>query len=328
MWNQRPSLRIEIDHFSEKKDVIGSQTFVSGGCEWHLLVYPKGDSLCDDHLSLYLCVANSSLLQPGWKRSVNYYLVMLNQSKELYRSSVACAVFSAKAISWGYRKTLPLSKFQGKGFLNEDRLIIEVYARIVDGESGEVSEKKDVVYFNGFQVFASQVTSLSKIFAEHPDIAKDFKPKNQVVKTEYMNVLLGLVNTLNKPSKNLSVDDLKNAQSELNELAQVGFKLDWLKTKLYKFVMERMKLSNADGSGVLLGLEERVKNLEEMESNLQKKLDEIDLERKKEKADGSRIQVLEESVKNLKMMVSQLKVKLDKGEVKSSDDLLWKTMYI
>lgn len=170
---------------------------------------------------------------------------------------------------------------------------------------------------------------MRKIFAEHPDIARDFKAKSQVVKTEYMNVLLGLINTVNKPLKNISVNELRNANSELNELTQVGFKLDWLKTKLVKVSMEWMKLDYADGSGIhQLGLEERVKNLERMESNLKRKFDEVDWERKEEKADGSRIQQLEESVKNLKMMVSQLKVKLDKGEVKSSDDLLWKTMYI
>lgn len=84
---------------------------------------------------------------------------------------------------------------------------------------------------------------MKKIFEEHPDIATNVKPKNQVVKTEYMNVLLGLVNTLNKPSNNISVNELRNARSELNELLQMGFKVDGLKTKLIKVSLERITLN-------------------------------------------------------------------------------------
>ncbi|KAL1209628.1 MATH domain and coiled-coil domain-containing protein [Cardamine amara subsp. amara] len=250
MWNQKPSFRFEIDNFSEKKDIMVSQTFVSGGCEWCLYVHPKGDSICDDQLFLSLRVANPSLLQPGWKRRVHFYFSVLNQSdKELHRSFIARTEFGAMNISRGFKKTLSLSKFQGKGFLEEDRLIIEVYIKIleaIDGESGYVSEIEEAD-INGFRVFASQVTSVKKIFEEHPDIATDVKPKNQVVKTEYMNVLLGLVNTLNKPSKNISVNELRNARSELYELTQVGFKLDWLKTKLVKVSLERINVDKLLG---------------------------------------------------------------------------------
>jgi hypothetical protein len=70
------------------------------------------------------------------------------------------------------------------------------------------------------------------IFAEHPDIAVDFKPKNQVVKTEYMNVLLSLIKTLNKPAKVLSETKLSDARSEFRELTEAGFKLDWLQKKV------------------------------------------------------------------------------------------------
>ncbi|VVB02904.1 unnamed protein product [Arabis nemorensis] len=84
-------------------------------------------------------------------------------------------------------------------------------------------------------------TSLSKLFDEHPDIAKDFKLKNQVVKTEYMNVLLNLIETVEKPSKNQSHTELGKARSELSELMEVGFKLDWLKSKLEKGSLESLR---------------------------------------------------------------------------------------
>ncbi|KAH0938019.1 hypothetical protein HID58_005480, partial [Brassica napus] len=142
-----PSFRLEIDNFSEKEACIESPTFVSGGCEWYLFLYPKGDSLCDDHLSLYLSVANTQLLQSGWKRSINYYFIVVNQChKELYRSSrLGGHLFCAENPSWGQRKFLPLEKYQEKGFLEKDRLIIQVYIDILeatDGKDLEVSRIK------------------------------------------------------------------------------------------------------------------------------------------------------------------------------------------
>ncbi|KAL1222442.1 MATH domain and coiled-coil domain-containing protein [Cardamine amara subsp. amara] len=349
MWNQKPIFRFEIDNFSEKKDDVVSQKFVSDGCEWSLYVYPKGDEL-----SIYVYLTIPSLLQPGLKGSVIFYLTVLNQSdKELYRSPFSHTEYGVKFDRWVFRKNLPLSNFYGQRFLEEDRLIIELYSKIledVDGESGDSSEKEEAVYINGFRVFASQVTSVRKIFAEHPDIAVYVNLKNQEVKTEYMNVLLGLVNTLNKPSQNIAEKELRNAQSELNELTRSGFKLDLLKTKFDMVHWEKTKSYDAAVSRVQQ-LEERVKNLEEMESNLKRKLDEVELERKKQTADepriknlemmdslkskfedvflekkksydavGSRVQELEESVKDLKMMVSDLKAKLDKDEAESSGD--------
>ncbi|CAL9236624.1 unnamed protein product [Arabidopsis halleri] len=364
MWNQKPSYRFEIDNFSEKKTIITSQVFVSGGCKWCLNLYPKGDGVVklDDHLSLYVNVANPKSLGSGWKRIANFYFVLLNQSdKELYRSPIGgqeSTPFCAESPSWGWRYFLSLSKFQKTGLLEDDRLIIEVYINIVeafDGEEEDVSsEKEETVDINGFHVVATQVTHVQKIFAEHPDLAEDLKVKNQVVKTVYMNVLLNLIETLNKLSQNHSETELRNAHSELSELVEVGFKLDWLKlklnevslkrkkadvdvkklelvdldfkmdplkTKIEEVPLERKKSDDADWSRVQQ-LEERLKNLELMELDLKldclkSKLEEVSLEKKK--ADAG-VQQLEESVKNLVIMVSDLKVELDNEKAKSSAD--------
>lgn len=61
---------------------------------------------------------------------------------------------------------------------------------------------------------------MRKLLAENPEIAEEFKPKNQVLKTEYMNIL-------------------KNACSKFSELAEV--KLDWLKSKLEEVSLEKKK---------------------------------------------------------------------------------------
>ncbi|KFK37098.1 hypothetical protein AALP_AA4G212800 [Arabis alpina] len=251
---KRPSFRFEINNFSEKENSITSQKFVGGGCEWYLLVFPKG-RFDHNYMSLYLHVANTQSLQTGWKRSAKYYFVVLNQSdKELYRSPVR------------QRSTLFDAEAQG---------------RAVDGEVVEdVSEKQETVEVNGFQAFTSQVTSVRKKIAEH------------VVKTEYKTVL-------------------SNACTKLSEMAEEGFKLDWLKSKLDEVSLKIKKKPDDvdDGSRVKL-LEERIKNLEVMESgskmdSLVSKFEDISLERKKE---NSRAKQLEERLKNLEVMELGFKV--------------------
>ncbi|CAN7138191.1 unnamed protein product [Brassica rapa subsp. narinosa] len=309
MWNQKPSFRFEIDNYSEKPSIqIQSKTFVAGGCEWYLNAFPKGGYLAvHDHFSLFLQVANRTMLPTGWKRKVSFYFTLLNQSdKELFRSNIVrCQVLDVKGPSWGFEKLCPLSKLQENGVLEKDRLIIEVYINLieaVDGESGDVSGKEETMDINGFKVLASQVTLVRKIFAEHPDTAVGLKSKNQVLKTAYMNVLIGLINTLNKPSHNHSETELTKAGSELSELEEVGFKLDWLKSKLEEVSLERKK-EDVYGNKVIQ-LEERVKNLEQMENKMKRKIVECFLERKKGKDDGSRVQTLEERVNYLEAVDS------------------------
>ncbi|KAF3578184.1 hypothetical protein DY000_02028542 [Brassica cretica] len=282
MWDQNPSLRFEIDNFSNKEAAIASKIFVAGRCEWYLRVHPKGHN---DRLSLYLYVANRKSLQTGWKRSAKYYFRLLNESnKELYNSSVyggkKSTVFCASNPGWGVSKTLPLSNFQKQGFLKNNKLIIEVYIQVVeafDGEGGDI---------NGFQVFAAHVASVKKTFAEH------------VAKTEYKNTL-------------------SNACSKLSELAEVGVKLDWLKSKFDEVSFKRKNADGAaDDESMFQQLEERIKNLELMGSGFKKDcLKSKSKSKKSHAADECRFQTLEESVKNLELMELGLKLESLKSKL-------------
>ncbi|WZZ48284.1 hypothetical protein YC2023_048391 [Brassica napus] len=241
----------------------------------YLRVHPKGHN----DLSLYLYVANRKSLQTGWKRSAKYYFRLLNESnKELYNSSgneggKKSTVFCASNPGWGVSKTLPLSNFQEQGFLKNNKLIIEVYIQVVeafDGEGGDI---------NGFQVFAAHVASVKKTFAEH------------VAKTEYKNTL-------------------SNACSKLSELAEVGVKLDWLKSKFDEVSFKRKNADGAaDDESMFQQLEERIKNLELMGSGFKKDcLKSKSKSKKSHAADECRFQTLEESVKNLELMELGLKL--------------------
>ncbi|CAF1851563.1 hypothetical protein Bca4012_031546 [Brassica carinata] len=65
--------------------------------------------------------------------------------------------------------------------------------------------------------------------------------------------------SLDKAPHSISDTELSNARSELIDLTEAGFKLDWLKTKLDEVSLERKK-ANANVSYVL-ELEEHIKNL-------------------------------------------------------------------
>ncbi|KAL0681399.1 hypothetical protein Bca4012_048246 [Brassica carinata] len=76
------------------------------------------------------------------------------------------------------------------------------------------------------------VESVRRIFQRHPDIASKFRPKNQHLRTIYINVLLNLNQTMCQPTQELSKDDLNDAYASLAYLTDAGLNLDWLEEKL------------------------------------------------------------------------------------------------
>ncbi|ESQ29437.1 hypothetical protein EUTSA_v10023954mg [Eutrema salsugineum] len=232
---KQTNFTFEIDNFSEKKSVIRSPQFSSSGCEcgceWYkenyytcfVKVYPKGDRV-EDHLSLYLHVANPESLRLGWKRRASFSFFLLNQSgKVIHRTRELSSLFCAQVSGWGFQKAVPLKKLQEKGFLEKNKLIVKVQVKVAEVVDEAQVTGKETMDISGFQVLYSQTT--------------------------YMNILLRLIDILNKPPHSLSETELSNAQSVLIDLTEAGFKLDWLKTKLDDVYLERKK-EIADGSRV------------------------------------------------------------------------------
>ncbi|XP_019084934.1 PREDICTED: MATH domain and coiled-coil domain-containing protein At3g58440-like [Camelina sativa] len=98
----------------------------------------------------------------------------------------------------------------------------------------ETQPVKKTMDINGFEVFSSQVLSVRHIFERHPDIAVQFRAKNQHLRTTFMNFLASLIETLCQPLEELSNEDLVEADIALTYLKDVGFKVDWLEGKLNK----------------------------------------------------------------------------------------------
>ncbi|XP_009104142.1 MATH domain and coiled-coil domain-containing protein At3g58410 isoform X2 [Brassica rapa] len=130
---------------------------------------------------------------------------------------------------------------------------------------------------NGFDVYSSQVESVSLIFRRHPDLASGFRPKNRQIRRAYMNELLSLIEMMCQSPEKLSEDDLSNAVDTLSDLIDVGFKLDWLKVKL----------------------------------------DEVSEKKKKEKGSEARLRTMEEQLKKLKLMFLDLQTQLQKEKAEA-----------
>ncbi|CAG7904555.1 unnamed protein product [Brassica rapa] len=216
-------------------------------------VYSKEE---DHKLNVYhfLMVANPESLRPGFVIRVSFFFVMLNQSgKELYRTKEICKLFCDKVSGWGCYEPLPL-EFE----TNKITLKLEV-VKVV-----EVVDWNEMIEFNGFQIHYSQVfstfvESVNSLFLNHRGFEINFRLKNELLKTTYMNVLLALVDTLNKPPHSLTETELSNARSDLVELTEAGFKLNWLKTMLDEVSLDRNKENIADhGSQVEQHIKEKV----------------------------------------------------------------------
>jgi len=122
------------------------------------------------------------------------------------------------------------------------------------------------------------VETVSCIFERHPDIASEFGPKNQHLRSAYMNVLLSLIKTMCQSTQELSKDDLSDADAALAYLTDAGLNLNWLEEKLEE-VSEKKENEEAG--------ETRVHEIEEELKELKLKCSNLEAQLEKEKADVS-----------------------------------------
>ncbi|KAG2324796.1 hypothetical protein Bca52824_007524 [Brassica carinata] len=141
----------------------------------------------------------------------------------------------------------------------------------------KIQPTKETIAISGFDVYSSQVESVSYIFKRHPDIALNFRPKNQQIRRAYMNELLNIIEVLCQSPEKLSEDDLSNANDTLADLIDVGFKLDWLKIKL-DVVSEKKKKEK--------GSEARLRTMEEQLQKLKLMLLDLETQLQMEKAEA------------------------------------------
>ncbi|CAL9247679.1 unnamed protein product [Arabidopsis halleri] len=297
-----------IKNFSSnmQSELIDSDEFVIGGCKWILMGEQNAN-----YLSLYLVVADFQHLPCGWRRHARFRLTVVNQISDklsLHRGHFVFS-WSTETERWfdqkipvhGYEEMISLAKLNVRkgGFLvkNEVKIVVEVDVLQVIGKldvseesledtqtlkgiklkgygvvSSHLHKETSSVDVNGFLVLPSQVESVKRIFERHPDMALEFRAKNQHLRTSCMNVLLSLINTLCQSLQDISIDDLGQAEKALTYLKDSDFKVDWLEGKLEE--VKEKKMEEQIGKTRMQELEEHLKvfkqNCSDIEAQLEK----------------------------------------------------------
>ncbi|XP_023638587.1 protein RESTRICTED TEV MOVEMENT 3 [Capsella rubella] len=270
--------------------VIYSDPFVVGGCKWHLQAYPKGYNNVNS-LSLFLGVHNCTSLPLGWRRHAKFRLSIVNHLSDKLSQSKLKELehwFDEKTTNWGLLSMCPLIEIHAKdsGFLlnGQVKVVVEIDVLETIGKvdvTEETSTITEIVDVNGFQLLPSQAKSVRCMFERHPDIASDFRPKNPILRTGYMSLLLSLVETMRQLPQDISKDDLFDAYAALGTMKDAGFKLDWLENKLHQ-VSEKKENEEASET-VLQEMEEELKDMKQKCSDM-----EALLEKEKAKVSSSK----------------------------------------
>ncbi|KAF2299933.1 hypothetical protein GH714_006193 [Hevea brasiliensis] len=209
-----------INNFSkltEKK--LYSEVFCAGGCNWRLLIFPKGNNV--DFLSIYLAVADSTSLPQGWSRDAKFSLAVVNQfnnTSTVRRDTKH--VFNALEDDWGFTSFIPLSKVKNpaEGYLVADTLIVEAEVLVYSVQHySRLDPKKGV---------ASSETKLSEPVAAPP--TKQDPPEARKSSPD--------VHTI---SKNISFGKTTDLDARL---AQRQKKLSFLETEFSRLSKEEEKL--------------------------------------------------------------------------------------
>ncbi|XP_010487620.1 PREDICTED: MATH domain and coiled-coil domain-containing protein At3g58220-like isoform X2 [Camelina sativa] len=102
-----------------------TESFEAGGYKWKLVLYPNGNKSKNtkDHVSVYLALADSSSLSPGWEVCAVFRLYLLDQNTDSYLILQGKERrFHAVKREWGFDKFIPTGTFsdESNGYLIED----------------------------------------------------------------------------------------------------------------------------------------------------------------------------------------------------------------
>ncbi|KAJ0092356.1 hypothetical protein Patl1_24776 [Pistacia atlantica] len=124
---------------SENAEKYESAEFEAGGYKWKLVLHPNGNKRknVEDHISLYLAMADATSLPPGWDVSAAFRLFLLDQNQDNYLivqdSQRKQRRFRRLTPEWGFDQFIPVIVFRdsSNGYLVDDtcELGAEVFVR-------------------------------------------------------------------------------------------------------------------------------------------------------------------------------------------------------
>ncbi|XP_021807959.1 MATH domain and coiled-coil domain-containing protein At3g58220-like [Prunus avium] len=113
-------------------DTYESGEFDAGGYKWKLVVYPNGNTKknVEDHISVYLKMAEANSLQTGWEVSVDFRLFLLDQNKGIYLvvqdANMNKMCLHGAMLQVGFDRVIPLKAFSvaSNGYLIDDTCVL------------------------------------------------------------------------------------------------------------------------------------------------------------------------------------------------------------
>ena len=113
-----------------KKAEYSSTTVDNLGNKWRLIVYVNGNGRAsNNHLSLFLQVADADDLPFGWKKAVSYVLTLEHPSvgaglSYAKRNPDKTFKLCPKAIDWGWSQFITSDRIQQESFVSNDSLVV------------------------------------------------------------------------------------------------------------------------------------------------------------------------------------------------------------
>ncbi|CAK8571947.1 unnamed protein product [Lathyrus sativus] len=124
---------------------LRSNAFEVGGYKWYILIYPLGFDV-NNHLSLFLCVANHDKLLPGWSHFAQFTISVVNKDPKKSKYSDTLHRFRKDQHDWGWKKFMELSKVYD-GFVDtSDNLIIKAQVQVIREKSDRLFRCLDSHY--------------------------------------------------------------------------------------------------------------------------------------------------------------------------------------
>ncbi|KAF7840689.1 MATH domain and coiled-coil domain-containing protein [Senna tora] len=167
----------KIENFAASKEYLESKTFEVGGRSWKLAVYPKGNSVAKDCVSLYLRLDDSNNLPTKEKVYATFKLRIRDQKHSKHFERTAYQWFHGKSKCWGFSEFISLKNVNNasKRYIMNDTLVVEVEFMAVSATT-----------------VSSQVKQLEQKLgiAEIVEMERDLRPSHFLLKIQSYSSLL------------------------------------------------------------------------------------------------------------------------------------------
>ncbi|XP_074382399.1 protein RESTRICTED TEV MOVEMENT 3 isoform X1 [Apium graveolens] len=133
-----------------------SGEFEAGGYKWKLVICPDGKNV-KEYISVYIAMAETTSLRPGWEVFATFKLFLLDQNKDNFltveASAGKCRRFHGMKLEWGFDKFIHNKAFSDavNGYLVEDSCVfgaeVFIHKETSKGKSECLSMIKEAITY-------------------------------------------------------------------------------------------------------------------------------------------------------------------------------------